>query len=410
MKSTVAFILCVASVSGSLMAQGGAIVLRGATIYPVGSAPIENGTLVIEGGKITAIGDSQTPAPADARAIVCDADWVITPGLIDAGTSLSISAKNSNEQAKEVTPHMRILDAVEAGHRAFERARNNGVTAVQINPGNANVIGGLGAVVKTWGGTTQEMLIKDASALRVTLGREPGTGNSRSGTQHNIYYRRPSTRMGTIWEVRKAFYDAMSYRDQKTIPGDAGPPPIDPGKEVLLQVLDGTLTVHTTARGEEDIRTALRIADEFGYRTVIQGGIEIWQVIDQVVDAQATVIFAPPSLNGANPDGAEGRSHTMNMMAERGVPFAIQTDSSLGERSLAHEAMVAMRNGLSFDKALASVTLVPAQVLGINDTVGTLEPGKNADLVVWSGAPFDPTSSALMVFIDGNQVVGPKTN
>lgn len=406
MNPTVAFVLCVASVGGSLVAQEGPIVLRGATIYPVGSAPIENGTVVIEAGRITAIGGDQTPAPTDARVITCEVDWVITPGLIDAGTSLSVSDKNSNEQAAEVTPHMRVLDAVEAGHRAFERARGSGVTAVQINPGNANVIGGLGAIVKTWGSTTEEMLIKDASALRVTLGTEPGRGNSRSGTTHNIYYRRPSTRMGAIWEVRRAFYDAMSYRDRKSIPDDDGPPPVDPGKEVLLQVLDGNLTVHTTARADEDIRTALRIADEFGYKTVIQGGIETWAVIDEVVDAQATVIFAPPSLNGANPDGAQGRFHTLNMMAERGVPFAIQTDSSLGERSLAHEAMVAMRNGLSFDKALTAVTLVPAQVLGIDDIVGTLEAGKNADLVVWSGAPFDPTSTALMVFIDGRQVVG----
>ena len=103
-------------------------------------------------------------------------------------------------------------------------------------------------------------------------------------------------------------------------------------------------------------------------------------------------------------DGAEGRYHTLNMMAERGIPFAIQTESSLGERSLAHEGMVAMRNGLSFDKTLAAVTLVPAQVLGVSDRLGTLEKGKDADLVVWSDLPFDAAARAEMVFINGKDV------
>ncbi len=380
--------------------------LKGAKIYPVASSPIENGVIVLQGLKIVALGDADTAIPDGARIVDCTGK-VITPGLVDAGTSLSIASKHQNEQISEVTPHMRILDAVEADHLAFVKARRAGVTTVQIHPGNKNVIGGLSAIVKTYGKSKRGMLVKDSSALRVTLGREPSAGNRdiRSGTPNSIYYRRPMTRMGTIWAVRKAFYDAMEYREQKTVPNPNEQPPVDPGMEVLLKALDGRLTVHTTARAEHDIRTALRIAKEFGYKTVIQGGLETWRVIDEVVEAGSKVVFSPPSLNGArNPDGAQGRYHTLNVMAEHGVPFAIKTESRLGERSLPYECMIAMRNGLSFDKALAAVTLVPAQVLEIDARLGSIAVGKDGDVVVWSSMPFEPTARAEMVFINGSDV------
>lgn len=380
--------------------------LTGATIYPVTSSPIENGVVILQGGKVMAVGDNTIAIPEGAKVVDCTGK-VITPGLIDAGTSLSLASKHANEQISEVTPQVRILDAVDTNHKAFVNARRSGVTTVQIHPGNKNVIGGLSAVVKTYGRSKQNMLVKDDSALRVTLGREPSGGNRdiRSGTPSNIYYRRPMTRMGTIWMLRKAFYDAMDYREQKTVPDPAQQPPVDPGMEVLLRALEGKLAVHTTARSEQDIRTALRIAKEFGYKTVIQGGLETWRVIDEVAESDTKVVFSPPSLNGAgNPDGAEGRYHTLNMMAERGVPFAIKTESNLGNRSLAYECMIAMRNGLSFDKALAAVTLVPAQVIGVDKRMGSITAGLDGDIVVWSSTPFEPTTRAEMVFIDGRNV------
>jgi imidazolonepropionase-like amidohydrolase len=138
---------------------------------------------------------------------------------------------------------------------------------------------------------------------------------------------------------------------------------------------------------------------------VIQGGTELWRMIDEVAAARVQVVFSAPSLNGrGNPDGAEGRYHTLNLMAERGIPFAIETESALGDRSLAHEGMVAMRNGLSFDKTLAAVTIAPARVLGIADRVGTLEKGKDADLVVWTRMPFDPAARPARVFVNGRLV------
>jgi imidazolonepropionase-like amidohydrolase len=391
------------------LAQQEAVVLKGATIYPVSGSAIQNGVVILTGGKIKAIGGADTAMPDGARVIDVTGK-IITPGLIDAGTTLSVSPQDANEQAEEVTPQMRIVDAIDPNHKVFEAVRRHGVTTVQINPGNRNVIGGLGAVLKTQGATVDEMLVKDNSALRMAMGAEPSRGNSaiRWGTPVGIYYRRPTTRMGVVWVARKAFYDAMSYRQERTIADPAKTPPEDPGMEVLLQVLDGKLQVHTTARAEQDIRTALRLADEFGYKTVIEGAVEAYRCVDIVAEHNAKVIFSPPSTNGANnPDGAEGRYNTLTLLAKAGVPFAIQTESRLGERQLVYEAMVAMRNGLSFDKALAAVTLTPAQVLGIETRVGSLDPGKDADIVVWSNKPFEPTSTVERLFINGREVIKP---
>ncbi len=391
---------------GVASAQESSLVLKGARIYAVSNLPIDNGIIILQGGKIQAIGGADLPIPDGAKVVDCSGR-TITPGLIDAGTTLSIEQSDANEQANEITPHMRVQDAINTEHKSFRMLRQHGVTAVQINPGNRNVIGGLGAVLKTHGASADDMLLREASALRITLGSEPSNGNRpiRFGTPQGIYYRRPGTRMGVVWSLRKAFYDALDYRHRKTVPGPEKEPQSDPGKEVLLRVLDGEQSVHTVARGEQDLRTALRIAKEFGFQTVLEDAVEAHRVVDEIVDAQAKIIFAPPSLNGAdNPDGAEGRYHTLNMLAEHGVPFAIKTNSGLGTRQLGQEAMVAMRNGLSFDKTLAAVTIVPAQILGIDDRLGSLDRGKDADLVVWSGQPFSPTAKAEQVFINGQDI------
>lgn len=402
-------VIAVAVLVAPAFAQQEAVVLKGATIYPVSGTVIENGRVVLGGGKIKAIGGADIEVPDGAKVIDVTGK-IITPGLIDAGTTLSVSPQDANEQVAEVTPHMRIVDAIDPSHKVFEAVRRHGVTTVQVNPGNRNVIGGLGAVLKTHGDTVAEMLVKDGSALRMAMGSEPSQGNRpiRWGTPVGLYYRRPTTRMGVVWTARKAFYDAMSYRQERTIADPDKTPPEDPGMEVLLKVLDGKLMVHTTARAEQDIRTALRLADEFGYKTVIEGAVEAYRCVDLVAEAKAKVIFAPPSTNGDNnPDGAEGRYHTLTLLAKKGVAFAIQTESRLGERHLVYEAMVAMRNGLSFDKALTAVTLTPAQVLGIDAQVGSLDPGKDADLVVWSDKPFEPTSTVERLFINGKEVIKP---
>ena len=386
------------------IAQESVTVLTGAKVYPVAQPAIEDGVVVLAGGVIQVVGDRETIVPADATVIDCSG-LVITPGLVDAATTLGVTKNDANEQSDEVTPHMHILDAIDPGDKAFGRALHAGGTTVQISPGNRNVIGGLGAVLKTAGDTVADMLMRDESCLRVTMGSEPGSGNRaiRGGTPTGLYYRRPTTRMGVVWELRKAMYDARAYREEKTL-GEADNPVLeDPGMEVLLRALDKKLQVRTTARAEQDIRTALRLADEFGYDTVLEEVTEAYQVADILAEANVKVIFGAPSSEHDS-DSAEPRWHTLNLLSELSGPFAIASGSRVGAQDLAREAMFAMRHGLDRDRALASVTLVPAEILGVADRVGSLAAGKDADLVIWTGEPFGALTTVKSVYVAGEEV------
>jgi imidazolonepropionase-like amidohydrolase len=378
---------------------------RGARILPVGSAPIDQGVLVIAQGKVQAMGGPATPLP-DGAEVVEVAGRTITPGLIDAAFAHGTTGNDENEQGAEVTPALRILDSLDPADRAFVQARSAGVTAVHVTPGNKNVIGGLGAVVKTAGVDPRTMVVRDETCLRMAMGAEPSMGNRaiRGGQVESIYYRRPTTRMGVVWEARKAFYDAKAALERT----NAAPPEDDPDTQVLIRVLQKQLAVLTTARSEQDIRTALRLAAEFGYTTVLDEVQEAHYTIDEISAAKVTVIVGAPSADRVtgtgSQDGAQPRFGTLALLAARQVPFVIATGSNQAALDLVREAMFAVRNGLDAALALEAITLRPALLLGIADRLGSLAAGKDADFVVWSGDPFDPATTAEQVCIDGNPV------
>ncbi|MCC6670017.1 MAG: amidohydrolase family protein [Planctomycetes bacterium] len=406
---TVLILLALAHGAAAQSDRPALVVLKGARIHPVASAPIDGGVLILAGGKVQALGGADLPVPEGAKVIDCTGK-VITPGLVDAGANVAIQPRDRNEQGDEVTPQARIVDAMDPLARSLERVLRQGVTTVQVNPGTRNVIGGTGAVLRTHAASAAEMVLKDKSQLRIVLGAEPSQGNMaiRGGNPDSIYYRRPTTRMGVVWTIRKAFYDAQAYREKRTIPANGAPmPELDAGMEVLLEALDRKLTVRSTARAEQDIRTALRLAEEFGYETVLDESAEVWRVIDLVAGAKAKVLFNLPSAararDGAAADGAEVRLNTLELLAKAKVPFAIQ--GSGAGLPLIQEAAFAVRQGLDAETALAAITKVPAEVLGVADRVGTLAPGRDADVVVWSGDPFDPATRIESVFVQGRQVV-----
>ncbi len=394
--------------TGSLgFAQEKVTVYRSARILPAGAPAIEDGVLVVAGGKVQAIGGTSTPIPGGAIVVDC-AGQTITPGLIDASFRGGSNPNDQNEQSSEVTPSLRVLDSLDPDHPSFDRARRSGVTAVHLMPGTRNVIGGLGCVVKTFGSDPAAMVIKDDASLRLVMGSEPSIGNRaiRGGQVDSMYYRRPTTRMGVVWEARKAFYKAKEAM-QQTLGG--APPASSPGTEVLARVLQGKLTVYTTARSEQDIRTALRLAAEFGYQTVIEEAQDAHFVIDELAAAKVTVLLGSPSAmaiaGSAGGDGADPRYATIGLLAKKGVPFVITTGSNLASLDLVQEAMFAARSGLSLAQALDAVTILPARLLGIDARTGSLAVGKDADFVVWSHDPLDPAAKAVSVHIDGNSVL-----
>jgi imidazolonepropionase-like amidohydrolase len=374
-----------------------------ARILPGGGVPIADGVLVVDNGKIAAIGPAGTAIPDGAKVVDCTGK-TITPGLIDASFRTAASLADVNEQSSEVTPQLRVLDTLDPDDKALVRARQAGVTAVHVMPGTRAVIGGIGCVVKTMGSEPRAMLLKEDASLRITLGAEPSMGNRaiRGGEVDSIYYRRPTTRMGVVWEVRKSFFDAKEA--MQTVPGQP-PKPASPGLAVLQKVLQGQLTAVTTARSEQDLRTALRIADEFGYRTVIDEAQDAHLVLDELAAAKTTVLLGAPSApnvagTGAQ-DGAEPRYATVAKLAARGIPFVITTGTNLASLDLVREAMFATRHGLSPTQALDAVTIEPARLLGIAERTGSLQKGKDADFVIWSTDPLDPAAAAASVHIDG---------
>jgi imidazolonepropionase-like amidohydrolase len=377
----------------------GSVTITHARLFD-GSRFVEDATLVVKDGKVATVTKG---GAAPAGNVVDAAGRFVTPGLVDANSAVGIGSRDLNEQSDEVTPQMRILDSLNPRDPSIRRARNQGVTAACLTPGNANVIGGMCAVVKLAGRTPQEMLVREDVGLRLALGAEPAQGNRpiRGGLPDSIFYRRPTTRMGVIWEIRKAFYDAMKYRDQKSLlPGqNGGAPTVDEGKEILLRALDGKLISRFTARAEQDIRTALRMIEEFpNLRIMIDDPLEAYKVLDVIAAAKVPVVAGPPSsLVGR--DGAEARWNTITLLAERGIPVAIHSGGSA--MSLVQEAAFASRCGMSREAALAAVTSVAADVVGVADRLGALDAGKDGDFVIWSGDPLDFTTSAQAVYIQG---------
>ncbi|MFQ5504511.1 MAG: amidohydrolase family protein [Planctomycetota bacterium] len=372
------------------------LLLKGGRVF-TGSGSFQEGLeILIEEGKLKKVGKSLA-APENAE--VRDLEGLhVTPGLIDGNTSLGLPSPQENEQSSEITPHMRVLDSIDPESRGFEHALRDGVTTVYVSPGGYNVFGGLGIVIKTAGPSLEDRVIREDADLRMTLGRMPGMGNRapRYGTPTSIYYRRPTNRMGTIWEIRKAFYDADKARGSKKGVAEPGA-----ATQVLIDALDHKLKVRTTARQDQDIRTALRLAEEFGIDVVIDECTEAYYALDYIAAAKVPVIAAPPSVHIGRYDGEVPHPDTLKLLSEAGVQVAIQTGQGLGALPLVREAGFAVRGGMQRDKALESITSVPALILGVEDRVGSIAEGKDADLVVWSRHPLSPSSRAVAVYIDG---------
>ncbi|MCA8973866.1 MAG: amidohydrolase family protein [Planctomycetes bacterium] len=404
MRLTLVTLVAVFASAANSAAQDKVTVYKGARILPAGAAAIDGGVLIVQNGKIQSVGGASTPLPADASIVDCTGK-TITPGLVDASFRGSNNTNDLNEQSDEVTPHLRVLDCLDPADPVFRAARRGGVTSVHVMPGTRNVIAGLGCAVKTWGSDPAKMVLARDTSLRIVMGSEPSLGNRaiRGGRVESMYYRRPTTRMGVVWEARKAFYDA---KEDMTL--NAPPSGSAPGREILKQVLQGKLTAYTTARSEQDIRTALRLAAEFGYQTVIDDAQDAHYVIGELADAKVTVLLGAPSATAvsgtAGRDGADPRGATAVLLARAGVPFVITTGSNPDALDLVREAMFAARNGLLPERALDAVTIEPARLLGIDARVGSLAAGKDADFVIWSHHPLDPAALAETVCIDGLEV------
>lgn len=381
------------------------LALRNAKIYTVSGGVIEGGTVLMENGKIKAVGQN-VAVPSDATVIDATGK-VVMPGIVDANARFGVRGM-SNEQAAEITPQVRACCFIDPRSPDFKRVVQSGVTTACITPGAANVVGGLCAVVKTSGGNLKDITLKDAVAVRASLGVDAYSGNSGFRTfgggdaLANIYARRPNSRMATVWELRKALFQA-----QPKINGQwsmvNGQKPSKP----LTLVLRGDLPLRLHARIENDIRVALTIAEEFKLpRVILDEADEAYKVADEIAARKIPVVLEPFSdPQYSSPEGAELCLNTAGILADKGVQIAFGSNGGDATQLLTWAAF-AVRNGLKPDIALRAVTLNAAEIIGVADRVGSLEVGKDADLLILNGDPLDVTTRIEKVIVNGKVVHG----
>lgn len=371
------------------------LVLKNANAETVSHGTVENCTIIIEGGKITAVGrDLAVPAGAD---LIDLSGKVVTPGFVDAASRIGIHedgngsiGHDEDEATAPATPHLRALDAVFPEDVALRDARNAGVTTCLVQPGNANVVGGECAIIKTSGSAAEDNAISATAGLKMSVsalsGRWGGPSRERSEA---------------IAILRKELQAAVEYQRKRASDADE---PLDLNNEAYQPVLRGERPAFVHADLNHDIENALLLGREWGYRSVIIGGAEAHLMADELAEARVPVILSPTMV----PRGSERRNaslRTPQLLARRGVRFAISADHpTLPIRYLYVVAATAAREGLPVSEALRATTLSPAEIIGIADRVGSIDAGKDADLVVWSGHPFAVTSQVERVFIDGRTV------
>ncbi|WP_081710142.1 amidohydrolase [Arthrobacter sp. 35W] len=372
------------------------LAITNAMVVPIDGEPFE-GTVVVRSGKIAAMGP-KTKVPAGAEVLDAEGQWLL-PGFIDAHVHLGMhpegevgSTSDVNEMTDPVTAGVRAIDAVDPFDPGFDDALAGGVTAVNINPGSGNPIGGLAVALHTHGRYVEEMVLRSPSGLKSALGENPKTVYGHKKAM-------PSTRLGTAMVIRKAFIDAQNYMAKND------PAARDPKMEALAMVLRREIPWRQHCHRADDIATALRLADEFGYELVLDHGTEA-HILGDVLAERGVPVLIGPLFTTKSKVELRGRSlANPGKLAAAGVEISIITDHPVVPINfLIHQCTLAVKEGLDRETALRAVTINPAKVLGLDSRIGSLAVGKDADLVLWSGDPLDVMQRALKVWIGGKPV------
>ncbi|HEV7950912.1 MAG TPA: amidohydrolase [Glaciihabitans sp.] len=381
------------------------VAITGGFVVPVASDPIEGGTVVIEDGIITAVG-LDVAIPEGATVVDASGKWVL-PGFIEPHGHVGIheeangvAGDDTNEMTNPNMAAARAIDAINIDDEGFVDALSGGVTSVVVKPGSGNPIGGLTVAIKTWGGRTiDEQLISNAVSVKSALGENPKR-------VYGAKDKTPSTRMGVALIIRQAFEDARHYVAQREHAATKGEPfRRDLWLDTLARVLDGELAWDQHAHRHDDIATALRLADEFGYRLVVNHGTEGHKLADILAAKNIPVIFGPMFTSRSKVELRDRAISNLAALAAAGVKVAITTDHPvIPINFLVHQASFAVTEGLPRQIALEALTVNSAAVLGLENRIGSLTEGLDGDVVIWSADPLDTTSRAETVFIGGIQV------
>ena len=379
-------------------------------VVPVAQEPIENGVVLIQDGVIQAVGPASDVAVPDGVTVVDAAGRWVLPGFIEAHGHVGIheeangpAGDDTNEMTTPNTAAVRAIDAINIDDEGFRDALSGGITSVVVKPGSGNPIGGQTVAIKTWGGRTiDEQVIHEAVSVKSALGENP----KRVYGAKNVT---PSTRLGVAMVIREAFVAAQNYRAKRDDALLEGKPfDRDLALETLVRVLDGELAWDQHTHRHDDIATALRLADEFGYRLVVNHGTEAHKIADVLAERDIPVIFGPMFTSRSKVELRDRAIGNLALIAEAGVKVAITTDHPVVPiDQIRLQAILAVREGLPASIALDALTRNPAEILRLHERVGALEEGRDGDIVLWSGNPLEVDSRVQRVFIEGRAVYEP---
>ncbi len=397
---------------GGAAAQQQPVLITGAMILTASDAGrIENGAVLFQNGRITAVGPaSAVRAPGDAQVIDATGKYVI-PGIIDAHSHIAADAINEGSVA--VSSMVSIMDVIDPTDIAIYREAAGGVTTSHVMHGSANPIGGQNAIIKhRWGADAEGLLFQGAPpTIKFALGENPKRSNF--GGIPGIPDRYPQSRMGVMDVIRQAFVEATAYKAEwdaynaRVARGDrnAIPPRRDLQLDPLVEILEGTRYVHSHSYRADEILQLMRLAEEFGFRIhTFQHVLEGYRVADEIREhgAHASTFS---DWWAYKVEAYEAIPYNAAIMTQRGVIVSINSDSGEEARHLNQEAAKTMKwGGLTEEEALALITINPAIQLNIQDRVGSIEVGKDADLVIYDNYPLSSYAKVRTTFVDGEIV------
>ncbi|MBN2048154.1 MAG: amidohydrolase [Anaerolineaceae bacterium] len=397
------------------------LAITNVTAMTITQGTLKNATVLVEDGKISAVGTDVTIP--EGATVLDGTGKVLTPGLIDAhchtgvfGDGIGWDHSDGNEMTDPITPHLRALDALHPEDISWPELVAAGVTTVNTGPGSGNLIGGQWVCVKTQPcASVEEMVLLEPAGMKMALGENP----------RRVYggqKRTPSTRMANAATIRTTFVETQNYMkkwDQYSADLAAyeakseeekkdAKPPVEPDRNMKYDALARVLTRELRARihchRADDILTAIRIAEEFNLDYTIEHCTEGYKIAHILAEKQVPVTVGPVIMSRSKYELRNLDPRNPGILSKAGVKVAIQTDEMSAVKYLPINAALAVREGMDVEEALKAITINPAEIIGVADRVGSIEVGKDADLVLFSGHPFDYTSVAETVLIDGEIV------
>jgi len=400
MKTNIALVLVAVAVAAPA-AQAQNVAVRAETVYTMNGAPVRDAVVLVKNGKVERVGPAASVSvPAGYRTLTAK---VVTPGLIDAHSAVGLSGylnqphdQMQSERSSPVQPELRAVDAYDAREKLVEYLRGYGITTLHTGHGPGTLVPGQTMLVKTAGDTVEKSLLRPEAMIAVTLG---GGGMMPGGS--------PGTRAKQVSLLRSELWKAQAAeeKDGKGDKKDAGAR--DLRTEAMRRALRGETPLLVAAHRATDIANALRLKKEFpGIKLVLDGASEAYLLADEIKAAGVPVVLHP-TMYRAEGDAENLSMETAATLRKAGIPVAIQSgfeDYVPKTRVVLFEAALAAANGLSFEDALATITRDAAKILNIADRVGTIEPGKDGDLALFDGDPFEYTTHCVGTVIDGRVV------